>query len=497
MGELLERLQLVWSRVNLVQRVLLIAVGLTVVGCASLIVYWARKPDMRPLYQGLSPEDAAKVMDKIDEKGILSEIRHGGTSVFVPQEHVYRLRLEMAKEGLVGSDQKGFKIFDEGKIGESPFVQDIKWKRALQDELAKSVQMIDAVNYARVHIDNPDQGVFNNGGSRTRASVVVRIRPGYHLSSANVAAIANLVAGSISGLEADRVTVVDTQGSLLSSQADSRAVTAAGTYHEYKTQVENSLREKVMKMLATILGPDKADVQVSADLDMKEQSTLTETPVEGVASKTETDSTKDLEPGTVAEDGKTVVEGSTSTKTQEVTEYENGRTVVQETTVPGVITALSVAVAVDLRHTDPNATGLVMEELEVEEMIRSALGLKEGRDTIKVTNVAFQRNVPTDVVEASSLTQYLALARQASMGIMAVCALLVLKIFSGAKKKAAAEAMPAEGMPALAPGDMGLLPAGEAAQAPTGAMVQKQVAQALQNNPDQVRQLFAKWIEQG
>lgn len=496
MGELFERIRLIWDKVNPVQRVMLIAVVMTAAAGAALILYWARRPDMRMLYPSMAPEDAAKIVDKIAEKNIPYELRGAGTSIYVPQEHVYRLRLEMAKEGLLAGQQSGFKIFDNEKIGTSPFVQSVNLKRALQDELAQSIQMIDGVSHARVHIDNPEQGVFGQRNNRTRASVVIRLRPGYPLSSANIAAVTNLVAGSIAGLEPDKVTVVDTQGTLLSSQANQRITAAAGTYHDYKMQVESNLQKKVEDMLAAILGPRRSTVVVSAELDMKQQSTVTETPTAGVEKKIEEDSEKDDEPGALAADGKTSLPGRKSTTTRTTTDMETGRTILQESNVPGVITMLSVSAAVDLRPVDPNATGLVMPIEDVEQLIRTALGLKEGRDTIQVSNTPLYQAPQEEVVEGSDWTTYLALARQASMGVMAVCALLVLKIFAGAKKKAGlAEA---EALPALGPGaEAGMLPAADEARAPTSAALQRQVASALQNNPDQVRQLFANWIEQG
>jgi flagellar M-ring protein FliF len=496
MGEFFERIRLVWDKVNPVQRALLIAVVLTAASGTALILYWARRPDMRMLYQSMAPEDAAKIVDKIAEKNIPYELRGAGTSIYVPQEHVYQLRLEMAKEGLLSGQQTGFKLFDKEKIGTSPFVQNVNLKRALQDELAKSVQMIEGVSYARVHIDNPEQGVFGMQNDRTRASVVIRLRPGYRLSSANIAAVTNLVAGSIAGLEPDKVTVVDTQGTLLSSQTDHRITAAAGTYHDYKMQVESNLSKKVEDMLATILGPGRAKVLVSAELDMKQQSTITETPTAGVEKTIEEDTQKDDDPGTLAADGKTTVPGRKSSTTRTTTEMATGRTVLQEANVPGVVTALSVSAAVDLRPADPNATGLVMPIEDVKLLISNALGLKEDRDEIQVSNIPFYQPPREDVLEGTDWVRYMALARQGSMGVMAVCALLVLKIFAGAKKKAAGA--PVEALPALGPGaETGMLPAAEDTRRPNSTTLQRQVASALQSNPDQVRQLFANWIEQG
>jgi flagellar M-ring protein FliF len=176
-----QKISAIWQRIGLVQRALLIGLLLTFIASCVLLVYWARRPDMRMLYQELSPEEAAKITEKIGEKGVVYELRNGGTSIYVPRGQVYQLRLDMAKEGLPVGEQGGYKIFDNEKIGVSPFVQTVNLKRALQEELAKSIQMISGVNHARVHIVSPEQTLFTQDAGKTSASVVLRLRPGYKL----------------------------------------------------------------------------------------------------------------------------------------------------------------------------------------------------------------------------------------------------------------------------------------------------------------------------
>jgi flagellar M-ring protein FliF len=120
-----QKIRAVWQKIGLVQRALLMGLLLMFVAACALLVYWARRPDMKMLYQDISPEEAAKITEKIGEKSIVYELRNGGTSIYVPREHVYQLRLDMAKEGLPIGEQGGYKIFDNEKIGVSPFVQSV------------------------------------------------------------------------------------------------------------------------------------------------------------------------------------------------------------------------------------------------------------------------------------------------------------------------------------------------------------------------------------
>jgi flagellar M-ring protein FliF len=495
----LQRITAIWQKIGVVQQALLVTVVLTFVIAGALLVHWARKPDMRMLYQEVSPEEAAKITEKIAEKNISYELRNGGTSIYAPKEKIYQLRLDMAREGLPEGEQGGYKIFDNEKIGISPFVQNVNLKRALQEELAKSIQMIDGVAHARVHIVNSEQTLFTSDGAKTSASVVLRLKAGYRLSAQTVAAITHLVAGSIEGLKSENVTVIDSQGCLLSGQSDQTMASGASTVHDYRERVEQSLARKIEDMLTTVLGPGRATVGVSAIIDMNSVNTVTETydPSAKVASKEEIKSGSETENGGTAAAGQPAAPGSTKKDETIVTQYEVGKTVKQAVILPGGIKSLSVAAFVDLSKADANEAGagssntMIMQLTEVEQIIRTAVGLRET-DSLKVVNVKFHRAVESPGNEESSnWSRYIAIARDASLGITAICALLVLRIFKGARKKVTAAATP-EQLPAGA-GAFGFLP--EAGRSEV-LVLRRQIAGALERNPEQVKQLFANWIEE-
>ena len=496
-----QKLNAVWQKVGLVQRALLIAIVLTFIVIGALLTNWARRPDMRMLYQQLSPEEASKITEKISEKSIVYELRNGGTSIYVPKEKVYQLRLDMAREGLASGDQGGYKIFDNEKIGVSPFVQSVNLKRALQEELAKSIQMIDGVIHARVHMVSPEQTLFTSEAGSTTASVVLRLKPGYRLSSLNIAAITNLVSGSVEGLTSDNVTVIDSQGRLLSTQSDNTLASGAGSVQEYRERVEQNLANKVEEMLTAVLGPGRATIRVSAVIDMNSVNIATEIydPTAKVASKEEITTNSETEPGTATTAGQPAVAGGIKKDEIIITEYEVGKTVRQEIVLPGQIKSLSLAAFVDLSVADANGAGatgssaLIMELTEVEEIIRNALGLNKT-DALKVVNVRFHRPDVASMIdeEPSSWPRIMGIVRHASLGIMAICALFVLRIFRGAKKKAGPTAPTAQLVGAEGPA--GLLPAEAGKSEPL--VLRKQIASALQSNPVQVKQLFSNWLEE-
>ncbi len=497
----LQKIALTWQKVSLIHRALLVAVGLTFIIVAALLVRWAREPDMRMLYQNLSPAEASKITEKISEKDIPYKLSDGGTTIYVPQENVYQLRLDMAKEGLPVGEQSGYRIFDDEKIGVSPFVQNVNLKRALQEELAKSIQMIDGVSHARVHIVSSEQQLFVAEAAQTTASVVLRLRPGYKLSASNIAAITHLVSGSVKGLTAEKVTVIDSQGRLLSGSSDQTMVSGAGTAQDYKERVEQGLAKKAEDMLTAVLGPGRATVRVSAVIDMNSVNTLTEIydPSAKVTAKEEIKTKSEIEQPTASAEGETATPGNTKKDETVVTEYEVGKTVKQQVVLPGEIKSLSVAAFVDLTPTDTNeaeTTGqpaMIMQLSDVEDIIKNALGLKQT-DLLKVVQVRFHR--PAEVLieeEPSNWPRYIAIARHTSLGVMAICALLVFRIFNSARKKAAAEAASKQ-LPAAEAGAIGFLPAGQGTS--ESLVLRKQIAGAIQSNPEQVRQLFASWLEE-
>ncbi len=495
--ELFRKIQAIWQNIGPIQRALLVAVVLALVITGGFLAHWARRPDMRMLYQQLAPEEAAKITEKIADKDIAYELRSGGTSIYVPKEEVYQLRLDMAKEGLPVAEQTGYKIFDDEKIGVSPFVQNVNLKRALQDELAKSIQMIEGVVHARVHIVSAEQRLFVSEAEETSASVVLRLRPGYKLGALNIAAITHLVAGSVEGLKSDNVTVVDSQGRLLSSESDQSLVNGAGTVQDYRERVEQNLSQKVEDMLTAVLGPGRAAVKVSAVIDMNSVNIMTETPQpKGVALKEEI--TNESETGTegASADGQQSTPGRTKKGETITTEYEVGKTVRQEVVLPGKITSLKVAAFVDLSAPDADANDTeaakMLEVSDVQEIIKNALG-PEDTTSIKVVDVRFNRRPePPADEEPSNWPRYMAIVRHGSMGIMAVCAMLVLRIFGTANRKTSPKAR-RENLPEASEA-AGLLTSAEEPVEPV--VLRKQIASALQENPEQVKQLFASWISE-
>ena len=494
-----EKLSLVWQNVSIVQRALLLAIILTFIVAGGLLTRWVRMPDFGLLYQDLAPEEASKITDKLSEKDVPYELRNGGKSVYAPKNKIYQLRLDMAKDGLPSGQQGGYKIFDNEKVGISPFVQKVNLKRALQDELAKSIQMIDGVVHVRVHLVSTKQTLFSSQDIETTASVVLRLRAGYRISNLNVAAITHLIAGSVQGLEPEKVTVIDSKGHLLSRATDDGMNSGANTVADYKERVEQGLVRKIEEMLTTVLGYGRASVRVSAVIDMTSVNLVTKSyDPKGLPIKEEIKEKSKTEAETVSGSGEAPISGGGETDNTIITEMLYGEKVERKIELPGKVKSLSVAAVVDLSPADVNGTegtetAKIMELADVEKLIENALGLDlSGLDSLKVVEAKFYRPVEQVIEEeVSNWPRYLAIARHSSLGIMAVCALLVLRMFSGAKKgvapAAARQLAPGEGAAGYLPGGGGNA---------ESAAVHRQIAQTLQGNPDQAKVLFNSWLQE-
>lgn len=492
--DILNRINAIWQNISFVQRTLLVSAIIAAMIISGLLAHWVSKPDMRLLYSDIAPDQASKIADKINEKAIAYELRNGGTSIYVPKENVYQLRLDMAKDGLANSDKGGYKLFDNEKIGISPFVQNINLKRALEEELSKSIQMIDGVVTARVHIVNSKQKIFDSQTDKTSASVVLKLRAGYKLDGVNVAAISHLVAGGVEGLDIKNVTVIDSQGRLLSGSGEEGFAGGGGTVQDYKERVELALSTKVEEMLTMALGPDRARVKINAIVDTTSLNLVTETynPSQKVPTKEEVKSNSETQASKASSDGQPAGSGGMKKDETVMTEYVVGKTVEQKTELPGKVQSLSVAAFVDLSPSDANAAAgaKILQIADVEAIIKNALGLKDT-DTLKVVDVKFNRPPKQDIKEPADFSGYIALAKQLSLGLTGICALLVFKIFAKGAKPVQSQTA---GQMSAGGGIVAQLPA--AGGTSETMLLRNQIAATLRNNPDQARQVFMKWLEE-
>ena len=397
------------------QRIIIVVVAIAVGAGLYSLVQWKKEGDFRPLFTGVSAEDAASIVQKLKESGAEYRLPEGGGSVMVPSSRLAELRLTMASIGLPKSGRIGYELFDKVNLGATEFTEHVNYRRALEGELERTIMALAEVEQARVHLTMAKDSVFLEAQQPAKASVLVRIRPGARLAAANVAAINHLVASAVEGLAPDAVTLLDMNGNLLSrpkaaGAQDGSAPSAAAL--DYRHQIETDLIAKVSATLGPLLGTEKfrAGVSVECDFSGGEQSEEIFDPARSVmvsSARTE-DSTGAAVasgvPGTASTLPRpTSRPGGGANKTSRTTEniaYQSSRTVKKTHLPAGVLRKMSLAVLVDQEVTwerDKNAFKRVLvpptpEKLKViRDLVAGITGFSAERgDQLVIETLPFE-----------------------------------------------------------------------------------------------------------
>jgi flagellar M-ring protein FliF len=347
------------ASLSLLQKVSIGLTAVLVLGAVYGFSIWRKDVDFKPLYSGVAPEDAGAIIQKIKESGIEYRLSDSGGVISVPSASVAELRIQLAAAGLPKTGRIGFELFDKTTFGTTEFVEHVNYGRALEGELERSVMTLAAVQEARIHLTFSKDSVFIESREPAKASVILKIRPGMALSAYNVAAIQQLVASSVEGLNADGVSVVDTQGELLSRRKPSHQDEASSDAYEYRLRVEHDLGEKIALTLDPMLGHAmyRASVSVDCDLTSGEQNEETFDPTKSVM--TNSQKSEDVSggpptggvPGTASNlprpPPKVSGGGTTTSRRTENVSYESSH-LIRKTLLPqGAIKRVSVAVLLD------------------------------------------------------------------------------------------------------------------------------------------------------
>jgi len=403
---------------------LLVIVGLTVGGLVYL-VQWSGRPDYQTLYNGLSMDDAGLIVDQLKGQKVPYRITAGGSGIQVPGEKVYELRMAMASEGLPQGSGVGFEVFDNAKLGMTEFMQNVNYQRALQGELSRTINQIDEIESSRVHIVMPTQTLFIEEETPASASVVLKVRPGKRLDQAQIQGIIHLVSSSISGLNTDNVTVVDNRGKLLAGKNDADSPFGMSTdQFVIQRKMETTLQNRIKTMLEEVLGPEKAIVRVSCELDFTrheqtEEMFLPDNQVvrsEQIHDETTNDGSttamgipgvgSNIQPNGVGigpeSPGVTTNRNSTMFRKQDqTTNYEIGKVVSRKIMPSGTLRRVSAAVVVDGNYemiskkrgkAEWQYTPRSPEEMaQFEKIVKSAINFSAARgDAVEIENIPFE-----------------------------------------------------------------------------------------------------------
>jgi flagellar M-ring protein FliF len=372
------------------------------------------------LYANLDLKEAGTITQALDQAGVKYEVKGDGSTIMVPRDKVASTRLLLSGKGMPTSGSVGYEIFDQGNaLGQTDFVQQLNRQRALEGELARTIRSLDGVTAARVHLVLPKRQLFEEETDPPSASVNIGVG-GREPNADQVKAIQNLVAAAVPSLKPERVTVVDQHAKTLSGPQDGSELADVR-----KNEVEQRIAKTVKNLVEGVVGPGKARVNVTADLDLSRVTVQQETfdpDGQVIRSESTTDeNSKESQPdnngqvsasnnipgGVPPVEGQ---EGSATNRTESTTNYEISKTTRTEIQEPGQTKRLSVAVAVD-GATAPGKGGKpgpytprsAQEMQRIEQLVRTAVGFNAERgDQVTVVNVRFPTVDDQDGVTATN-----------------------------------------------------------------------------------------------
>jgi flagellar M-ring protein FliF len=492
----LEKLKRVWLGMTVPGQVGFILLLATCVAAVSGVIYWAAQPEYRVLFSELSADDAGAITAKLQSQGVPFRLAANGATVLVPSERMQQARVDLAVAGLPSGGAKGFEILDSSPLTMTPFLQHVNYNRAIQSEIAKSIMQLDPVAYARVHIVRPEPSPFIRDQKPTTGSVVLKLKPGTSLGRNVAAGIVALVASSVEGLTPDNVTVLDTTGRVLSEPRGSEVGAMATSNLEYRRDVETYLGSKAEEMLAQSLGPSRAIVRVTADINFRRVKEKREDidPETRVVTR-EKSSNRKTTPATVARGqpglqnnplkpaAESAGSGTGSQEEESENSYDYSKTTRDLEQEVGNIERLTVAAVVDLTAVDSDQSGAAMTIEQAEEIVQRAVGFKQGRDEIKVTNVKLPGSMAltgldTEWMETQRWQNYVSIARHASLGVAALTALLLARMILRRLQP------PMPNSPSATP------------EQSDPTRVLQQLSMLAQNNPTTVARILETWMEE-
>lgn len=393
------------------------------------IVLWSQEPSYGRLYSEISESDVAEILEILNKENIKYKVETGSGAIMVPMDQVSTVKLKLAAQGLPKSNSLGYELLDKDQgFGSSKSVEVVRFQRALEGEIARTIMSIQNVKSARVLLAIPVQSVFVRERKKPSASVMVNLYQGRSLDKGQVESIIHLVSSSVPQLDADQVTVVDQKGQLLNSNDSSVAGNLTAKQFEYKKNIEEHLMGRIENILTPLVGSDGMRVQISADVDFtetdrtqemfnpdlpalrseqtsEEQSTMN--AIQGVPGAL---SNQPTPAGTAPEatPPPTGAQGAAgappkpaplpgSAAKNATRNYELDKTITHTRLATGALRRLSVAVVVDDRHVPQSDGTLKLQSYSQEDinrfsdLVKQAVGFDGARgDQVTVTNVTFK-----------------------------------------------------------------------------------------------------------
>lgn len=446
----------IWGNLGQSQRIAVAVVGLLSMGVIVFLLAWARTPEYATLFSNLTDGDAASIVNKLKELKTPYELANGGTAVKVPSAVLYDTRLQLASAGLPQGGGVGFELFDQSNFGMTDFVQKINYQRALEGELSRTINRLGPVEESRVHIVVPQPTLYTDNQKETTASVVLRLKPGQRLKDTQIQGIAQLLSTSVEGLKRENLSIVDSNGEILSDSLSggNNSYKVSTSQLDAQKAFESSLEQRIQGMLDKVLGLGRSTVRVRADMswDQVESNSETYSPgnaqpqVRSIHESVETNdgagsSNAGGTPGSQTNIptyagviSGTLPAGGVYTKTDTTRNYELSKTVEKVSRAPGAVKKISVAVVLDAQQ-EADATPAQIDQ--VSKLVSAAAGLDPNRgDVLAVSSIAYNKDAfASDTRAMDEAQQWEKNLQLAKIGAMAIGPVLLLMLLLVATRR--------------------------------------------------------------
>src|SRR5579859_3076662 len=532
-----EQAAVLWQKQSNVQRTVLIVLAVVVLAAIGLFTAWANTPNYAVAFSGVSEADAGLIVQKLVADKVPYQVQAGST-ILVPADKVYEVRLSMASQGLPQGGTVGFELFNGATLGMTDFTQQVNYQRALEGELERTIGSLKAIKSVRVAIVTPQPSLLSSQQAPTTASVTIEVQPGQQMDAGQVQAITHLVASSVEGLKPENVVVVDVDGNLLANGGADGGATQNGTASSSQRAAEaayaGTLETKVRGLLDTVLGPNKSVVKANVVMDWTQTqvNATTYDPVTNTIRSSQTTSETFLGdaanaggipgvasnlPPLTAGSSLTGTQGSAYQRLENTTNYEVSQHQTTQTVAPCTVQRVSLSVMVDgITNTQQ------LDSLKT--VVAAAAGIDTARgDTLAVQSLAFDHSFAqvqvADMAKSAQTDLYMRLGFTAGAVLLALLVLWYVQRLLSRLRLSSAEAWkpvlmpvaalsgPAQPLAAIAPSQVAVplaAPIARPAPAPIPVeqlsaeeeQLRKTVTELAEHNPVTVAEIIHIWLSE-
>jgi flagellar M-ring protein FliF len=513
------------------------------IALGASMVMWSTGSSYTALYADLQSEDSAEVISALESINVPFRIEAGSGLITVPSERLQQVRLQLANQGLPKNNSRGFGILNqEQDLGISNFIEQARFNRALEQELSATIRSLQGVRSARVHLSIPKQTSFIRSSAKPVASVMVDLIAPGSLGDTQISGIVHLVSSSVSGLEAESVSIVDQRGNLL-SRSNNSELTATTEHMRMTRRIEQDYRDRILEILSPVVGQGNVRAQVAADLDFTIMETTEESydPNSVVVRSEQTQQeqsglgNQQVEPGALSatppplqsaaaeEEALAVANANSQSRVNSIRNYEIDRSVSQIRTMPGNIRKLSVAVLIDLNGQSLPEQETAAEDAEaaapaefipdqakidrLTQLVRDAIGYDAARgDSVNVIHEEFI--APDEIPAMSAPPIWEAAWVGDSVRYISAAVVVLLLIFTVLKPALRASVSvsanrlgssdrssdPASGVTLTGASETAALPAGETAPASNFDQNLTLAKSLVQNEPARAARMIQNWL---